>query len=408
MIDEREHRRGLVLGLTLAEILLLLLFLLILALGSRVAENEKIADDFKDKWENERVANGSLRLQVRNLKEANKQLEEAYGLEIETGSLLNDAENSALPKIERDLNQILKDPGQRNSLAKAIAVAAKFDASNPPVILERAAQTLQELTVDESKLAALSSAIQRAAKMDPHDPSALLGTALDKFEKSIVSAAGNNRSVNTNAGAAALSPNAKHNWPPIITLSEADGHFFETGSAALSPSFKTTLSNSVVPRLVKIMKEYDVNVIEVIGHTDEQPISGRPSNLDKNLIPFLKGQIAIDNVVSADNAGLGLARAASVVRLLKSEPRLAHVRLLPYSGAQVIKIDDVMSEGQDSSSIEQRRRIEMRVRRSEKEPVLLPGVVTNSQKKELSQPKERSIKSAPTDPVDWFVTIFGQ
>src|SRR5262249_13774562 len=36
ILDEREHRRGLVLGLTLAEILILLLFLLLLALGTRL------------------------------------------------------------------------------------------------------------------------------------------------------------------------------------------------------------------------------------------------------------------------------------------------------------------------------------------------------------------------------------
>src|SRR3954464_3765876 len=33
IVDEREHRRGLILGLTLAEVLLLLLFLLMLALA---------------------------------------------------------------------------------------------------------------------------------------------------------------------------------------------------------------------------------------------------------------------------------------------------------------------------------------------------------------------------------------
>ena len=35
-LEEREQRRGLVLGLTLAEVLLLILFLLMLALGSRM------------------------------------------------------------------------------------------------------------------------------------------------------------------------------------------------------------------------------------------------------------------------------------------------------------------------------------------------------------------------------------
>ena len=38
LVDEREHRRGLVLGLTLAEVLILLLFLLLLTLGARLVK----------------------------------------------------------------------------------------------------------------------------------------------------------------------------------------------------------------------------------------------------------------------------------------------------------------------------------------------------------------------------------
>jgi flagellar motor protein MotB len=60
--------------------------------------------------------------------------------------------------------------------------------------------------------------------------------------------------------------------------------------------------------------KYDVNVIEVMGHTDEQPISTRVSDLDKTL------------------AGLGLARAATVVRLLVETGELNSPRILPFSG----------------------------------------------------------------------------
>ncbi|MCC2099180.1 MAG: hypothetical protein KDJ29_19985, partial [Hyphomicrobiales bacterium] len=38
LIDDREYRRGMILGLTLAEVLLLLLFLLMLALGSELID----------------------------------------------------------------------------------------------------------------------------------------------------------------------------------------------------------------------------------------------------------------------------------------------------------------------------------------------------------------------------------
>jgi hypothetical protein len=42
--DEREQRRGLILGLTLAEVLLLLLFLLLLVLGSQIRNLRALAD----------------------------------------------------------------------------------------------------------------------------------------------------------------------------------------------------------------------------------------------------------------------------------------------------------------------------------------------------------------------------
>ena len=41
LVNEREHRRGLVLGLTLAEMLLLLVFVLLLALGARLSQCER-------------------------------------------------------------------------------------------------------------------------------------------------------------------------------------------------------------------------------------------------------------------------------------------------------------------------------------------------------------------------------
>ena len=41
--DELEHRRGLVLGLTLAEVLLLLLFVLLLALSGRIVKQQRDA-----------------------------------------------------------------------------------------------------------------------------------------------------------------------------------------------------------------------------------------------------------------------------------------------------------------------------------------------------------------------------
>ena len=96
-----------------------------------------------------------------------------------------------------------------------------------------------------------------------------------------------------------------HNWPPIINLSEAGGYYFATGSAELTPSFATELRTVVVDKLLEIADSYDVDVIEVIGHTDEQPVNGRASNLDRALSSVTSGTSGAGVLQWADNAGLG-------------------------------------------------------------------------------------------------------
>jgi flagellar motor protein MotB len=82
-------------------------------------------------------------------------------------------------------------------------------------------------------------------------------------------------------GAARKGPAQGHKWPPIINLSEAGGYYFDVGSAELSEEFKAALVDKVAPKILQIAVEYpDVDVIEVIGHTDEQVIRRRFSNLD--------------------------------------------------------------------------------------------------------------------------------
>jgi flagellar motor protein MotB len=101
-------------------------------------------------------------------------------------------------------------------------------------------------------------------------------------------------------------------------LSEANGHFFEKGRAELSPDFRRELMDSTPERIAKLIRQYDVDVIEVVGHTDEQPLVPRQSNLDHDLLSVLRSETNIANLVPADNAGLGLARAVSVVSCAKA------------------------------------------------------------------------------------------
>jgi flagellar motor protein MotB len=155
-----------------------------------------------------------------------------------------------------------------------------------------------------------------------------------------------------------------HHWPPIISLSEADGYFFAAGSAELTPGFANELRGPVTDRLLSIAKTFDVDVIEVVGHTDEQPVSGHLSNLDRKLSQVTSGDGTVGSLQWADNAGLGLARALAVVELLSADPRLRNFRILPLSAAQLIGTDGRLTHWDGQTDVPERRRIEIRMRKS--------------------------------------------
>jgi hypothetical protein len=185
-----------------------------------------------------------------------------------------------------------------------------------------------------------------------------------------------------------------HQWPPIISLSEAGGYSFKIGSAELSTWFHDQLVNKTIGEILENIKKYDVDVIEVVGHTDEQPIGNRPSNLDHDLLSVLNSTSGVGKLIPADNAGLGLARAVSVVSVLRHDPRLAPYKLIPLSGAQLVNIDETLAIQGAHGDIPLRRRIEIRLRKSvpheatasiEPSPiVLLPRPRPASKQKPLS------------------------
>jgi len=148
-------------------------------------------------------------------------------------------------------------------------------------------------------------------------------------------------------------------------MSEADGYFFKSGSAELSPAFHDTLANKSPNEILNYIRKYDVDVIEVVGHTDERPVGARQySNLDRDLLPVLKNDAEIASVIPGDNAGLGLARAVAVVSVLRQSPLLAGYKLIPLSGAQLVNTDETLAIAGSPGDIQQRRRIEIRLRKS--------------------------------------------
>lgn len=156
----------------------------------------------------------------------------------------------------------------------------------------------------------------------------------------------------------------KHDWPPIIPLREAEGYKFDTGSAEVSPEFDERLRTVVKDAIIATIQKYPAaDVIEVVGHTDERPINGA-SNLDASLIAVLSGDASAEQLLSADNVGLGMARAAAVAVVLRSCPELTQFKIIPYSGGQIIEPGDRLATGENSGDRGERRRIEIKIRGS--------------------------------------------
>ena len=89
---------------------------------------------------------------------------------------------------------------------------------------------------DASALKEFDALYKDASRVSPTDPPAALRKGLEAIARS---APGRDKTAGKGTG--------EHNWPPIITLSEADGNFFATGKAELSAEFEGRLQSKIVP-----------------------------------------------------------------------------------------------------------------------------------------------------------------
>lgn len=155
--------------------------------------------------------------------------------------------------------------------------------------------------------------------------------------------------------------------PPIIVMREADGYYFATGSALLSPEFERRLRSEVIPRLEVTSRAYRATVIEVIGHTDEVPLREERrhgANLDRSLLPFL--QDGVGEPIAADNVGLGMARAIAVAHVLRESSLRDRFQIIPMSAGAFQRPNDTAAlAGGDAVPDQARRRIEIRLRRQQ-------------------------------------------
>jgi len=338
-----SYRQGLVLGLTMAEIMLLLVFCMLIAVGVALAnERTKLLD-------------AMLRLkQVEVAAAADKAIVETIKRNPRLTELLSQATGSA---SQRDIDEFWRKLVESNDVVAKLGrqgvslVALREDSDSFAKI-----QRLLKEGIDPDKIArgmALTSAIDQAGsaksgpKLTPEQVAALI-------EKGIATSKRQNENERGKG---------QHNWPPIVNLSEAGGYYFASGSAVLTADFAVALRSIVTPRLLEIADSFDVDVIEVIGHTDEQPVTNHASNLDRHLSSVTLGGADAAVLQWSDNAGLGLARALAVVKVLASDARLAAFRILPLSGAQLIDTDGRLTRW-EGGDVRERRRIEIRMRKA--------------------------------------------
>jgi flagellar motor protein MotB len=395
LVDEREHRRGLVLGLTLAEVLLLLLFLIMLALSIPLKEfydSTHLAQDEAAalRQENDRLTKLLAQQPAGEVSQkgiALTKIEKAF-------SNAGIIDSDQLDKFLSLLKPFWADASRLSAFKQFLELASSVDPDDPPASLRRAdaivrivgkdvkpeqLTTLAPIVKDQASLREFEAIYNEASKINPNDPPAALraNIQLDQTAKKYLPLARNLAKLEElpsnpseaekkiKDGLNALS-RGEHNWPPIIVL-EDDHYRFKTLSAELTGDFETNLRKIIVPLLVQRAKEYGVDTIEVIGHTDEQVITQpRNSNLDLSLLIFLRKGGSASTLNPADNAGLGMARAVAVARVLINDPQLEAYkeRILPLSGAQLIGVDDRITKG-TRGDIKDRRRIEIRLRRSQ-------------------------------------------
>lgn len=154
--------------------------------------------------------------------------------------------------------------------------------------------------------------------------------------------------------------------PPIIVIQETGDYQFQSGSAALPEPLNLYIRQQLVPQIEKNAEQYQIDVVEVIGHTDGQVNQGGVSNLDQVLENVARGNSPLTSLSPGSNADLGLMRALAVVKILQEiqqkEGRLKGLQFRPYSAAQLVTPSGNFAEINRNPDAK-RRRIEIRFTR---------------------------------------------
>jgi len=394
------YSRGVIFGLTMAEVFLLLIFCLLLVLATLEHKREELvrtSDNLAKANEFLTVSNNNYKKNLEELGQGTSVPEDVFNVvnnldDNELKWLLDNSEiaskyssdqlNEAISKAEmwdtltnqppkqtfEQLDEIEKN-ATAAQLARLIQNAEVAMSTEPVILIEQISkaemwdtlsnqppkQTFEQLDeIEKNATAAQLARLIENAEVAMSTEPVILIEQIAKAEM-----------WDQQASLSTVEP-VGNNWPPIISLPEAENYSFEIGSAQLTENFKTQLSDKIAQQILSTLSKYEADLIEVIGHTDLQPMSrARESNLDTTAKNFFESDGEV-RLFAKDNVGLGYARALSVARHLLGTPELQGYTILPYSAAQLITPYGTITTANDDFESSQLRRIEIRVRRQDK------------------------------------------
>ncbi len=152
--------------------------------------------------------------------------------------------------------------------------------------------------------------------------------------------------------------------PPVIPITENESFRFESGKAALSPAFKKHLEEDKFPIILKQLEKFGtrVDTLEIVGHTDSDPLSGRDSNLDELLLSVLHGHRPATTLRPGSNTDLGIMRALAIRELLQpwlSSHHRNDIQIRCYSAGPTLLANGSLPSLNSLAKDSERRRIEI-------------------------------------------------
>jgi hypothetical protein len=222
-----SYRQGLVLGLTMAEIMILLVFCLLIAMATflRREETRRIAAEQELQQQ---------KLQNEHTREGVAELSKSVALAEKVQSLSGLSDPQAIDRYWRELvdsRTVVAEIEKKLSvseLREGLATVSALRSNGIDV----------DKAIHDSQIVA---AIQRAMSK-PGEPAVSTQAILDAIARGTVAGGGG------------------HQWPPIIRMSEADGYYFKSGSAELSPTFQDALVNKTPGEILNYIRKYDVDI----------------------------------------------------------------------------------------------------------------------------------------------------